>query len=135
MEFKIEVNQNCRGWNKVRSCWGFFFGFLEQREPLGGTHLAVRLHTRNAWCSDSRKTLFFVYFAERESPGASQYSPARRHLPYFWALGATLFFGLRSFCKIAFLVLLTVWFRWNFDRCSITCCSSLWTVEIWFGGQ
>jgi len=24
MESKIEGNQNCRGWNKVRRCWGNF---------------------------------------------------------------------------------------------------------------
>jgi len=45
------------------------------------------------------------------------------------------FSSLRSFRKTAFPGLLTFRFRWNFDRWSITCCSSRWTVEIWFGGQ
>ena len=45
------------------------------------------------------------------------------------------FSGLRSFRKTAFTNLLTVLFRWNFDRWSIRCSSSLCTVEIWVGGQ
>jgi len=43
-------------------------GFLEQQEPLGGTLVASRRHTNDAWCSDSRKMLFLVFFAEQEPP-------------------------------------------------------------------
>jgi len=32
-----------------------------------------------------------------------------------------------------FLDSLTVQFRWHFDKWFITCCYSLWTVEIWIG--
>ena len=35
--------------------------FLEQQESSSGTQLAARRHTSDVWCSDSRKTLFFVF--------------------------------------------------------------------------
>ena len=42
--------------------------FLEQRELLGGTQLAARRHTSDAWCSDSQKMLFFVFSQSRNRP-------------------------------------------------------------------
>ena len=89
-------------------------GFLEQQEPPGGTHLAARRHTSDVWCSDSRKMLFFVFFAEQKLPGGS-----------IVPSGATDFYGSCSFRKTAFPVSLTVRFRWNFGRWFTTCCSSL----------
>jgi len=70
------------------------------QEPPGGTHLAARRHTSEAWCFDSRKMLFFVLFVEQEPPGSSFVSP-----------GATDFSGLCSFRKTAFPASLTVRFR------------------------
>jgi len=50
-----------------------------------------------------------------------------------WALGAIDFTSLCSFRKTAFSDSLTVRFRWNCDKRFITCCYSLWTVEIRIG--
>jgi len=60
----------------------------------------------------------------------------RQALP-FWFLGARRhnFSGSRTFRKTAFPGSLTVWFRWNFDMWSTTRSSSIWTMEILFGGQ
>jgi len=39
MESKIEGNQNCKGWNKVRRCWGKFWvpwtARTAWRHPIG----------------------------------------------------------------------------------------------------
>jgi len=94
------------------------------QEPPGGTPSAARRHTSGAWCSDSRKTLFFVFLRNRNRPAVVLYRQA---------LGYWFFHGLRSFCKTEFPDSLTVRFRWNFGRFFTTCCSSLWTVEIWIG--
>jgi len=59
---------------------------------------------------------------------------ARRQALHFWALGDTNFSCLCSFHKTAFPDLVTVQFRWKFDRWFITCCYSLWIVEICIGG-
>jgi len=53
------------GMVEVRRRKGRVAGFLELQEPPGGTELAARRHTRGAWCVDSRKTLFFVLFAQQ----------------------------------------------------------------------
>ena len=53
------------GLVEVRRRKGRVVVFLELQEPLGGTELAARRHTRGAWCVDSRKTLFFVLFGQQ----------------------------------------------------------------------
>jgi len=81
---------------------GRMLGFLEQQEPPGGTLVTARRHTSDAWCSDSRKMLFFVFFAEQELLGVG-FLPlgTRRHH----------FSSSYSFCKIPFFGSLTVRFR------------------------
>ena len=56
------------GLAQIRRRKGRVAGFLELQEPPDGTQLATMRHTNDAWCSDSRKTLFFVFFAEQEPP-------------------------------------------------------------------
>jgi len=79
------------------------------------------------------KNVVFHIFTEQEAPGAGFVPPGARLL----ILGARRhrFSSSLNFHKNAFLGSLTVWFRWNFDRWSRTCSSSLRTVEIWFGCQ
>jgi len=103
------------------------------QEPPGGTHLAARRHTREAWCSDSRKMLFFIFSWNRNRLALGLYRQALGS--WFWALGTTNFSGSRSFRKTTLPDSLTVWFKWKFGRWFTTCCSSLWTVEIWMGFQ
>ena len=49
------------GLVEVRRRKGMVVVFLELQEPLGGTELAVRRHTRGAWCVDSRKHCFSYF--------------------------------------------------------------------------
>ena len=72
--------------------------FLEQREPLGGTQLAARRHTSDAWCSDSQKC-YFSYFCKA---GIAQhwFCSNRHQTPDFWALGAIVFLVRVVFVKL-----------------------------------
>jgi len=67
---RIDGNLHARGnWEKLRFVGARgISGFLEQQESPSGTQLAARRHTRDAWCSDSRKTLFFVFSWNRNHP-------------------------------------------------------------------
>jgi len=79
---RIDGNLHARGnWEKteVRRRNGRAAGFLKLQEPPGGTQLAVRRHTSDVWCSNSRKTLFFVFFTKQEPPSGSLVPPG--HLP------------------------------------------------------
>jgi len=76
---RIDGNLHARGnWEKseFRRRKGRAAGFLKLQEPPGGTQLAAKRHTSDVWRSDSRKTLFFVFFMEQEPPGRSIILPS-----------------------------------------------------------
>jgi len=127
------------------------FAFLENfQKPPGGVEYTARRRMRvnpilgflwwtawrQGWLRQAtwilcRKCYFFTFCTA--GTARRMFHTARRQALIFWALGATNFSSLRSFRKTAFPDSLTVLFKWNFDKRFITCCSSLWTVEIWIG--
>jgi len=58
---------------------GRMLGFLEQQESPGGTLVAARRHTKDAWCSDSQNAIFRI-FMEHEPPGTGFIPPSARFL-------------------------------------------------------
>jgi len=60
-------------------------------------------------CSGSRKTLFFLLFAQQGPPSGSTVPTGATF--HFWALGATIFSSLRNFRKTAFSGSLTSRFK------------------------
>ena len=113
-----KISRNCLAASNIPSndAWELTQFWVFCDEPPVGKGDSVR---RCEYCA---KMLFFVLFEQQVPPGAGL-------IP----LGATDFYGLRSFRKTTFPDLLIVRFRWNFDRRFITCCYSLWTVEIRIG--
>jgi len=115
-----------RHWRSARRCMNYvlLFGFLWQTAWRQGW---LRQATRTLCKNDVFHTFRVVGTVRR------WFYIARRYILDFWALDATNFSSLRRFRKILFPDSLTVRFRWNFDKRFITCCYSLWTVEICIG--
>ena len=90
------------GLVEVRRRKGRVAGFMKLQEPLGGTQLVARRHT-----TQFTKNPVFRTFRGTGTVGRL-FCTARRNLHDFWALGATIFSCLRSFCKTAFPDSLTV---------------------------